>query len=149
MIAQRLYGKESKDMMEFIKCVKSRLFMKHEKLEYMLITRLMCDTDDDFACNIVMKGAKMKNMLMNRLKLCDIEDEFELHVKLTHAPFFDIPTRIVTFDEDEYRTEGVFTCGKCNSLNTRYREVQTRSGDESFTKFVSCMDCKNKWTVWD
>jgi transcription elongation factor S-II len=38
-----------------------------------------------------------------------------------------------------------FTCRKCKSNRCSYYQLQTRSGDEPMTTFVSCIDCGNRW----
>lgn len=58
--------------------------------------------------------------------------------------------------EDEYQAslfrdiapterKGFFQCGKCQSYNTEYRSMQTRSADEPMTNFHSCLNCGKKW----
>lgn len=42
--------------------------------------------------------------------------------------------------------KGVFECRKCGGNKTVSTQVQTRSGDESMTNFVTCIVCKNRWT---
>lgn len=41
--------------------------------------------------------------------------------------------------------EGVIECPSCHQHRTRYVQVQTRSGDESFTTFASCIECGYQW----
>lgn len=38
-----------------------------------------------------------------------------------------------------------FTCRRCKSSQCTYYQLQTRSGDEPMTTFVSCINCGNKW----
>jgi len=38
-----------------------------------------------------------------------------------------------------------FTCGKCKSKACTYYQLQTRSGDEPMTTFVTCTQCGNRW----
>lgn len=38
-----------------------------------------------------------------------------------------------------------FTCWKCKSKKCSYYQLQTRSGDEPMTTFVTCLDCGNRW----
>lgn len=45
----------------------------------------------------------------------------------------------------EQEHDGFFTCGKCKSKKTTYRQAQTRSADEPMTTFVTCLDCDNRW----
>lgn len=39
----------------------------------------------------------------------------------------------------------MFQCGKCKKRKCSYYELQTRSGDESMTIFISCLVCGNRW----
>ena len=41
--------------------------------------------------------------------------------------------------------EGVYECSKCKSKKTYLFQLQTRSGDEGFTTYVTCVNCGNKW----
>ena len=38
-----------------------------------------------------------------------------------------------------------FTCRKCKSKQCSYYQLQTRSGDEPMTTFVTCLPCGNRW----
>lgn len=38
-----------------------------------------------------------------------------------------------------------FTCRKCKSKECSYYQLQTRSGDEPMTTFVTCIKCGNRW----
>jgi DNA-directed RNA polymerase subunit M/transcription elongation factor TFIIS len=38
-----------------------------------------------------------------------------------------------------------FKCGKCKSKECTYYQLQTRSGDEPMTTFVTCINCGNRW----
>jgi transcription elongation factor S-II len=38
-----------------------------------------------------------------------------------------------------------FTCRKCKSKKCTYYQLQTRSGDEPMTTFVTCLDCGSRW----
>jgi len=38
-----------------------------------------------------------------------------------------------------------FKCGKCKSKECTYYQLQTRSGDEPMTTFVTCISCGNRW----
>lgn len=42
--------------------------------------------------------------------------------------------------------EGIYQC-KCGSLKTFHKALQTRSGDEGMTIFVSCQECGHKWKI--
>jgi len=39
----------------------------------------------------------------------------------------------------------MLTCGKCKQSDCIYYEMQTASGDEPSTKFVTCNVCGNNW----
>ena len=38
-----------------------------------------------------------------------------------------------------------FTCRKCRNRRCSYFQLQTRSGDEPITTFVTCLECDNRW----
>lgn len=38
-----------------------------------------------------------------------------------------------------------FTCFKCKSKKCTFYQLQTRSGDEPMTTFVTCIECGNRW----
>lgn len=39
----------------------------------------------------------------------------------------------------------MFKCGKCKKRECTFYELQTRSGDESTTIFIRCVNCGNSW----
>ena len=39
----------------------------------------------------------------------------------------------------------LFKCRKCQSRETSYYEVQTRSAAEPMTHFITCLKCSNRW----
>lgn len=41
--------------------------------------------------------------------------------------------------------KGIFKCKKCKSEKTWSYQLQTRSGDEGMTNFITCSNCGNKW----
>lgn len=45
----------------------------------------------------------------------------------------------------EQEHDGIFTCGKCKSKKTTYRQAQTRSADEPMTTYVTCLKCDHRW----
>jgi DNA-directed RNA polymerase subunit M/transcription elongation factor TFIIS len=51
---------------------------------------------------------------------------------------FDINNQMITSDQ--------YTCLRCKTSKTEYYELQTRSADEPMTLFLTCVNCKNKWT---
>ena len=40
-----------------------------------------------------------------------------------------------------------FTCRKCRSKKCTYMQLQTKSGDESMTTFITCLTCGNRWKI--
>jgi DNA-directed RNA polymerase subunit M/transcription elongation factor TFIIS len=42
--------------------------------------------------------------------------------------------------------EGIYTC-KCGSKKTQSIQIQTRSGDEGMTSFITCVMCKKMWKI--
>lgn len=49
------------------------------------------------------------------------------------------------FNNTQEASTDIFTCRKCRSRKCTYYQLQTRSGDESMTTFVSCVECSNSW----
>lgn len=41
----------------------------------------------------------------------------------------------------------MYRCKKCKSRECHYYELQTRSGDEPMTIFITCLDCGNRWRM--
>lgn len=122
-VSDRLFGKpNSCEKQRFFDDMQKRICPQYHKLDYMII---------EWLCNIN-------------------SNNYMLYVKLTQPNTeIVIPERVYNIDEEEFRTEGVFLCENCNSMNTRYNETQTRAADEPTTKSITCMDCANKWTVYD
>ena len=53
-------------------------------------------------------------------------------------------------DENMYTTQieattDAYTCRKCNSKKCWHFQLQTRSGDEAMTTYVTCLDCNTRW----
>lgn len=51
------------------------------------------------------------------------------------------------FMDKETPMTSEFRCGRCKSRECVYREMQTRSADESSTIFVRCLNCNNSWKI--
>lgn len=49
------------------------------------------------------------------------------------------------FNEDEQAATDQFTCWKCKKNKCVFYELQTSSGDESTTIFITCLSCGNRW----
>lgn len=41
----------------------------------------------------------------------------------------------------------MYQCRKCKSRECHYYELQTRSGDEPSTLFITCLACGNRWRM--
>lgn len=53
-------------------------------------------------------------------------------------------------DEDRYAPKleantDSYTCRKCGSKECSYYQLQTRSGDEPMTTYVTCISCGSRW----
>lgn len=53
--------------------------------------------------------------------------------------------RVSNLTRETQITVGLYRCGKCGSNNTRSVQKMTRSADEPFTNFITCMSCNNHW----
>lgn len=49
------------------------------------------------------------------------------------------------FHEDFQAATDQFTCFKCKKKKCVFYELQTSSGDESTTIFITCLSCGNRW----
>lgn len=49
------------------------------------------------------------------------------------------------FNEDDQATTDQFPCWKCKKNKCVFYELQTSSGDESTTIFITCLSCGNRW----
>jgi len=72
----------------------------------------------------------------------------ERHIELTSiylAKDFEEMKAMETMHDPSKMADGILQCGKCKSKKTEYIELQTRSGDESLTKFCYCWNCGHRW----
>ena len=91
--------------------------------------------------------------LLNQVLAGDIEPY--------HVPFLDAtrlnPPLVSQFVRDKARRDAhdhnqfvtassLFECPACGARKSTYRQLQTRSGDEGSTIFLSCLECGHKWT---
>ena len=47
--------------------------------------------------------------------------------------------------EKDVTTTDAYECGKCRTRRCKISQVQTRSADEGFTLFITCVDCGTTW----
>ena len=48
----------------------------------------------------------------------------------------------------EEKTSTMYPCPQCKARNARCRQLQTRSGDEGYTLFLTCKPCGNLWRIY-
>lgn len=67
-------------------------------------------------------------------------DVFQKYIEnqLEHDNYIENPVNI---------TEGVFQCNSCKSKHIITFQKQTRSADEGYTIFNTCVKCNNKWKI--
>ena len=41
----------------------------------------------------------------------------------------------------------MYRCGRCRKSRCSFYEMQTRSGDEPMTQFITCLHCNNRWKM--
>lgn len=50
-------------------------------------------------------------------------------------------------DMSQYEAaSAIFECPACNEKKSKFRQLQTRSGDEGSTLFLTCLACGHEWT---
>ena len=63
-----------------------------------------------------------------------------------YAPYeAQISSEITSLIKPAQVEEGVHMCKSCKSKRTMSISVQTRSGDEAMTQFISCTNCGKRW----
>ena len=75
---------------------------------------------------------------------------FMTHQEMNYERWYAlIQTKIkrdkIKFDTKVEASTDTFKCRKCHSTNCTYYQLQTKSGDESMTTYVSCIDCGQRW----
>jgi len=55
---------------------------------------------------------------------------------------------VINEDSDNTYPTVQMDCPKCDSKKAYFWTTQTRSGDESETKFYKCVKCKHTWRVY-
>jgi len=103
--------------------------------------------------NLDTKCYVKNDYLVKKLKKGDLE--IEHMATMSHIDY--APNAFVEFRErqqlrEKAQLEGnkamatdMFKCGRCNKRETTFYELQTRSADEPMTKFISCVNCGNRW----
>lgn len=103
--------------------------------------------------NLDTKCYVQNDYLVKKLKKGDLQ--IEHMATMTHIDY--APNAFVEFRErqqlrEQAQLEGnkamatdMFKCGRCNKRETTFYELQTRSADEPMTKFISCVNCGNRW----
>ena len=91
----------------------------------------------DGLCNGTIKPMDIPFMTHQEMKPCKWKDLLDKKKKKEE---YEIERKI------EAGTD-IFTCGKCKEKRCTYYQLQTRSGDESMTTFVTCINpkCGNRW----
>lgn len=78
---------------------------------------------------------------MKPIDMLSIESRQEVE----KSNFFQMEKSMVGHQTVEPVTTGIFTCRRCKSKKTTYRQMQTRSADEPMTTIVQCLNCSNRW----
>ena len=94
-------------------------------------------------------NSKLKNRLKKEIKpgtlaFMEPQDLYPEHWKV----LLDEKARRqkMQFEVRKEMATDMFQCGRCKKWETTYYELQTRSGDESMTCFITCVNCNKKWT---
>jgi DNA-directed RNA polymerase subunit M/transcription elongation factor TFIIS len=124
--------------MEFVNYISNFLFSTN------------CEIKQEFEKNVINKiNSKylyLELVFIQRLFDLYKDNPFKLYSILILPRQFDIVQDNNRDDFiDDLVFDGVFDCRKCKSNNTSYQEIQTRSGDESSTKFIKCHNCQYQW----
>lgn len=74
----------------------------------------------------------MNSIVLNPLINKDYINELELRGKQ------EIQIKFSTF----------YKCSQCGNRKTQQQEIQTRSGDEGYTLFITCLVCSYRWQIY-
>jgi transcription elongation factor S-II len=103
--------------------------------------------------NLDTKSYVNNEYLVKKLKKGDLQ--IEHLATMTHIDY--APMAYTEFQQrqqlrEQAQLEGnkamatdMFKCGRCHKRETTFYELQTRSADEPMTKFISCVNCGNRW----
>ncbi len=71
-------------------------------------------------------------------------------VKIESSEKIESAVRVAVIDEKKINTYPVveIKCKKCKNDKAYFWTLQTRSSDESETKFYRCVKCENTWRVY-
>jgi len=86
----------------------------------------------------------IKNKLINPSEICNLRLE-----ELDPEKYKEILHR-KALEEDKKNNQAAsnaFTCKKCKMKRCQVSERQTRSGDESATVFITCLECGFSFTI--
>jgi len=78
--------------------------------------------------------------ILERIENCRLGFDSELYNDNREQIDFQYNT-----DANSEVVDGILTCYKCGNQKIVSYTVQTRSMDEGFTLFASCIKCGNKW----
>lgn len=105
---------------------------------------------DKFKC--ISYHLKQENIIeklkTNEIKSCDLS--FKKNEELYPEKWSKlIETTNITIENKYFpkikASTDKFKCGKCKKKECTYYQLQTRSGDEPMTTFVTCLHCGNHW----
>ena len=93
----------------------------------------------EILCMIRERRETLKQIL-TRIENCKLGFESEMYNENREQIDFQYNT-----DANSEVVDGILTCHKCGNQKIVSYTVQTRSMDEGFTLFASCIKCGNKW----
>jgi transcription elongation factor S-II len=96
---------------------------------------------------------KNSNTLVDSIKLNQIkphEVAFMTHQEMNPEKWRKMIEEKIKRDKNKFEcnieaSTDTFTCGKCKSRRCTYYQLQTASGDEAMTTFVTCLDCGKRF----
>jgi len=96
-----------------------------------------------------LKDEKLFKSIINK-KIKAHEVAFMTHQEMQPDNWSELLELKKIRDENKYEPKleastDDFKCWKCKSKKCTYYQLQTRSGDEPMTTFVTCINCGNRW----
>lgn len=103
------------------------------------VNRPFSGTLDDWCITQLMIGE------MDPLALAKMSPE-ELNPHINQAVRDQIQVRLD--QKIKIKTNRMYRCGNCKQNETQVKEIQTRSGDEGATLFITCIHCHHRWRIY-
>ncbi|AUF82608.1 putative transcription elongation factor TFIIS [Tetraselmis virus 1] len=101
------------------------------------------------ALSVIQNADAIKPFLSNGMSASDIvhRHPYEIRPDIWKHLVDKKRERDAAYGAKPRANTSMYQCRKCKSRECHYYELQTRSGDEPMTIFITCLDCGNRWRM--